>query len=107
MDIQKFGQRSSQAVAVAERSRFTGRIECRVYYRNAKPRRSFVRTLSASMLCRTPVASPDAPLLAIHKLERHLTRDGGQNEDSEISVTYHFFQGTVVDTQMEVINHFV
>jgi hypothetical protein len=38
-------------------------------------------------------------------MERDLPKDGLPNEDAEISVSYSFFSGAVVDTRLEMVQH--
>jgi hypothetical protein len=107
-DWQRFTQRSTATIARSEKKRFTGQIECRVCYRNAKARRGTVRVLTCAVLNRDPVSDRAKLLLPaemIREMEVDLPNDGLPNEDSEISVTYHFFCGAVVDTRTELIQH--
>lgn len=107
-DWQRFTQRSTAMVAHSERKKFTGQIECRVFYRNAKARRCTLRSLTCQILNREPVSDPEKLLLPaemIRGMESQLPHDGLPNEDSEISVIYFFFLGSVVDTRKELIQH--
>ncbi len=108
MDWQIFTQRSTAMIARSERKKFTGIIECRVCYRNAKSRRATIRVLVCPVLNREPVTDRAKLLLPadiIREMEKDLPKDGLPNEDAEISVTYSFFLGSVVDTRTEFIQH--
>jgi hypothetical protein len=108
LDWQIFTQRSTATIARSERKKFTGIVECRVCYRNAKSKRATIRVLSCPVLNREPVTDRAKLLLpadVIRSMEKDIPNDGLPNEDSEISVTYSFFLGTVVDTRTELIQH--
>ncbi len=108
MDWQLFTQRSTAIVGRAERKKFTGLIECRVCYRNGKAKRGSVRSLACAVFARQPVADRTRlplPADVVREMESDLPRDGLPNEDSEISVTYYFFSGAVVDTRRELIQY--
>ena len=108
MDWQIFAQRSTAAIARSERKKFTGLIECRVCYRNSKSRRASIKILACAVLNREPVTDRARLLLPadiIRDMEKDLPKDGLPNEDAEISVSYSFFLGSVVDTRTEFIQH--
>lgn len=107
-DWQLFTQRSTATVAHSERKKFTGHVECRVFYRNSKPRRSAIRKLNCPVLNVKTAANRETLLLPaeiIRGMESELPKDGLPNEDCEISVIYYFFLGSVVDTRTELIQH--
>ena len=107
-DWQRFTQNSTAMVAHSERKKFTGQIECRIFYRNSIPKRSTLRKSTCSVLSREPVADRSRLLLpaeVIREMESELPNSGLPNEDSEISVIYYFFLGSVVDTRTELIQH--
>lgn len=108
MDWQLFNQRSTAVIGRSERKKFTGIIECRVCYRNSKSKRGTIRILNCPVLNREPVTDRAKLLLPadiIRDMEKDLPKDGLPNEDAEISVTYSFFLGSVVDTRTEFIQH--
>lgn len=108
LDWQIFSQRTIATIGRSERKKFTGIVECRVCYRNAKARRGTLRVLACSVLNREPVTDRAKLLLPadiIRNMEKDLPNDGLPNEDAEISVTYSFFLGAVVDTRTEMIQH--
>jgi hypothetical protein len=104
---QRFHQISAAAIARAERKNFSGSIECRVCFRNSVAKRGTVRSISRKVLSRIPrdAKSFTFPADAIEDLMKDLPRDNRPNEDSEISVTYTFFAGSVVDFISEVVQH--
>lgn len=108
MDWQRFNQRSIAKLGRSERKKFTGIVECRVCYRNSHARRGVLITTDCPVFSREPVTDPAKLLLPadiIRGMEKDLPNDGLPNEDSEISVTYYFFSGAVVDTRTKLIEH--
>jgi hypothetical protein len=108
LDWQIFNQRAIAIIGRSERKKFTGTVECRVCYRNAKARRGTLRILACPVLNREPVTDRAKLLLPaeiIRGMEKDLPNDGLPNEDSEISVSYFFFLGAVVDTRTEMVQH--
>ena len=108
MDWQLFTQRSTATIGRSERKKFTGIVECRVCYRNSVCRRGTIKILNCPVLNREPVTDRAKLLLPADKIrdmEKDLPKDGLHNEDAEISVTYSFFLGDVVDTRTELIQH--
>ena len=109
-DWQLFTKRSMAKIAEAhsKKRNFTGHLECRVCYRQSIARRASIRMLDCPVLNRDLVTDQSRllfPADIIRGKESELPKDGFANEDSEISVVYHFFQGSVVDTRTELIQH--
>lgn len=104
MDWQRYSQAASAAIVRAERKQITGYLELKVFYRNGLPRRGYLRSTTCRILNREPIeSSVEAPEREFERLKPQLITEGS-NADSEISVQYSFFQGTVVDIKREVIN---
>lgn len=104
MDWQKYIQAASAAIVRSERKLLTGTLELRVQYRNGLPRRGHIRKLECRILNREPIAGSIIPPEHEFKRLRPELLTEGANADSEISLHYSFFCGTVVDTKTEVVN---
>ena len=103
-DWQRYSQNASAAIARAEKVDFTGQIELRVMYRKGYPRRGYVRRVDCRVLNREPIATAvNHPDHDFDRLRRDLVMEG-ENADSEISILYSFFAGSVVDIKTEVLN---
>jgi hypothetical protein len=106
LDTSTFHQKASAALANCERKKITAIVECRICYRNSIPKRGTIRIKFRNVLNRLPVASPPFPAEIFADLELLVPHEPTiANADSEISVCYSFFLGTVVDIEKEIVQH--
>lgn len=104
MDWQRFAQSAAAAIVRSEKKLLTGVLEIRVQYRNGIPRRGHLKKIERRVLNREPIPTTLIhPLNEFEKLTPEIVSTGA-NADSEISISYSFFSGSVVDITREVLN---
>lgn len=105
-DRAHYSQKVSRTLADCERKKLTAVVEFRICYRNSIAKRGTIRLRLGNVLNRGPVDSPPFPDEIFSALESIVPHEPNiANADSEISVTYSFFLGTVVDMQREIVQH--
>jgi hypothetical protein len=106
LDKAHYSQKVSRTLADCERKKLTAVVEFRICYRNSIPKRGTIRLKFEKVLNLGPVDSPPFPDEIFSALETLIPHEPNvPNADSEISVTYSFFLGTVVDMRREIVQH--